>query len=260
MLRVRSALRIATVLPMPWSIAKELLLGLVLREILTYALHRYVLHGPGLRLAKWHKRWQHSMTAPFSFVAHYDHPLAYLVHVFLPMYIPAVLLRMHLLTYQIYLAIVSLEETFSHSGYNILPTAFILGGIARRHERHLMGNGEGNFGCFGLSDFVMRTSIGGDVVDDIADEVSEKGGVKKLKGRANSTKLRNTLASENGNDDDVGSAEEELLMSRRQNTGRNSKNSSERSRAPGDEMLKRKLRNVTKLGKGRVKRRSDDDE
>ncbi|KAK4694406.1 hypothetical protein P7C71_g3174, partial [Lecanoromycetidae sp. Uapishka_2] len=184
-LQLPSLLKVSTVVPLPWGIAKDLLLGLVLREVLTYFLHRFALHSKeySSRLTKMHTSWQHSLPAPFSLVAHYDHPLTYLIHVWLPMYIPAVLLRMHLLTFHLYLALVSLEETFAYSGYNVLPSAFILGGMARRQEKHLMGNGNGNFGCFGLADFALGTSLGADLVDEVIDE-TEKQGAKKSKGMA----------------------------------------------------------------------------
>lgn len=161
-------------------------LGLVLREILTYVLHRFALHSKehSPHLTKMHNSWQHSLPAPFSLVAHYDHPLAYLIHVWLPMYIPAVLLRMHLLTFHMYLSLVSVEETFAYSGYNVLPSAFVLGGMARRQETHLMGNGDGNFGCFGLADFALGTSLGTDLGDDVADEAEDRKVAKKAKGKA----------------------------------------------------------------------------
>ncbi|MCJ1273545.1 hypothetical protein MMC21_001338 [Puttea exsequens] len=192
-LNQRSLLKVTIITPFPWSIAKDLILGLLLREAFTYILHRYLLHADqhSPRLTRLHKRlsvlhttWQHSMPAPFSLVAHYDNPVVYLIHVFLPMYLPAVLLRMHLLTYHIYLALVSLEETFVYSGYNVLPSAFILGGMARRKERHLMGNGDGNYGCFGLADVLMGTSVGTDLVDDVVDEAEEKQVGQKAKKKA----------------------------------------------------------------------------
>lgn len=184
-LHLRSLLKISTTVPLPWSIAKDLMLGLVLREALTYVLHRFALHSEhSPRLVKMHNSWQHSLPSPFSLVAHYDHPLAYLIHVFIPTYIPAIVLRMHLLTYHIYLVLVSVEETFAYSGYNVLPSAFKLGGMARRQEKHLMGNGAGNFGCFGLADFVMGTGLSTDQVDDVIDEAGEKQVAKKAKGKA----------------------------------------------------------------------------
>lgn len=134
--------------------------------------------------------WQHSVSPPYSFVANYDHPLAYIVRVFLPTYIPAVLFRFHLLTYHLYLALVSLEETFAYSGYNALPTAFILGGIARRQERHLMGDGDGNFGCLGLMDFALGTSLGQDLEEDTRGEIEEEMGRNEGMGDGKQKKKR----------------------------------------------------------------------
>ena len=149
---------------------------------MTYAVHRYGLHSEQSPFTKMHANWQHTIPTPFSLVAHYDHPITYLIHVFIPTYLPAVLFRFHILTYLMYLAVVSLEETFAYSGYNMLPSAFILGGIARRQEMHLVG-GNGNYGCFGLLDFVMGTSIGEDLVNDVIDEAEEKQVAKKSRGR-----------------------------------------------------------------------------
>ncbi len=182
--RIRSLLKISTSVPFPWSIAKDLALGLLLREFLTYGIHRYALHTNASPLTELHGSWQHSLRAPFSLVAHYDHPIPYLLHVFLPMYLPAILFRFHLLTYQIYLILISLEETFAYSGYNALPSAFILGGIARRQEKHLMGDGDGNFSCFGLADALMGTSLGTDPADDVGDETEKRKAGKNAKGRA----------------------------------------------------------------------------
>ena len=148
---------------------------------MTYVFHRYGLHSEQSPLTKTHANWQHTVPAPFSLVAHYDHPVAYLIHVFLPTYLPAVLFRFHLLTYLLYLAVISLEETFAYSGYNMLPSAFVLGGIARRQEKHLMGGGNGNYGCFGLVDLAMGTSIGEDLMDDVMDEAEGKQVAKKTK-------------------------------------------------------------------------------
>ena len=45
-------------------------------------------------------------------MADYDHPVCHLVHRWLPLYLPAVALRMHILTYLLLVAFFSLEETF----------------------------------------------------------------------------------------------------------------------------------------------------
>lgn len=254
-LHLRSLLKISTVVPLPWGMAKDLMLGLVLREALTYFLHRFALHSKehSPRLTKMHKSWQHSLPAPFSLVAHYDHPLTYLIHVWLPMYIPAVLLRMHLLTFHMYLVLVSVEETFAYSGYNVLPSAFILGGMARRQEKHLMGSGDGNFGCFGLVDFAMGTSIGTDLVDDVIDESEENQLAKKTKGKAkavgNSARGKKKAAepAEDGNEATPEEEEEEEEKPRRK--------PKKNSRKSSDEEPKRKP-----SGSGRRKYMSEKDE
>ena len=159
--------------------------------------------------------WHHSVSPPYSLVANYDHPFAYLVGVFLPTYIPAVLFRFHLLTYHLYLALVSLEETFAYSGYNVLPSALVLGGIARRQERHLTSGGEGNFGCYGLMDFVLGSSLGQDLVDDVREEVEEEAGKKQGKADGKEKrrkKSREKEAGEQAGEDGeqaVGGAEDE---------------------------------------------------
>ena len=50
--------------------------------------------------------------------------------------------------------------------------------MARRCEAHCSAAGEGpevgNFGNLGVADFVCGTSIGGDVVDDVMEEVDKR--------------------------------------------------------------------------------------
>ena len=83
-----------------------------------------------------------------------------------------------------YLSAVSLEETFAYSGYNVLPSGFILAGMARRQERHFSLD-FGNYSCWGLCDFVMGTSLGSDVLEDVRDEAqADDRGEKKGKAKA----------------------------------------------------------------------------
>ena len=185
---------------------------------MTYVFHRYALHAEQSPLTKTHANWQHAVPAPFSLVAHYDHPIAYLMHVFMPTYLPAVFFRFHLLTYLLYLAIVSLEETFAYSGYNMLPSAFVLGGIARRQEKHIMGGEYGNYGCFGLMDFAVGTSIGEDLIDDVIVEAEEKQVAKKTirKVKGAGQKALKKKAPEKKHDD--GESEQEGELGERQMT------------------------------------------
>ena len=187
-----AALRVTTTLPLPWGIFKDVLKGLVARDVLTWVVHRYLLHG-GARpanaivrdLSAMHESWYHkAVKVPFPLSPTYDHPLIYVLRVVLPMYLPAMLWRFHALTFILYLAIVSLEETFTHCGYARLPTHFILGGIASRNEGHCLTGGKGNFGTWGLCDWLAGTSIGADATDDIMDEISESDMQNKVMSQA----------------------------------------------------------------------------
>lgn len=138
---------------------------------MSYSIHRYALHARESPASALHTSWYHSIRAPFPLTAHYDHPLVYLLANFLPTYAPAMLFRFHLLTYLLYLALVSIEETFAYSGYTFMPTSFFLGGIARRVDVHALSGAEGNFGPWGVLDWLLGTAVD-DGADDEEDEQS----------------------------------------------------------------------------------------
>ncbi|KAG2415430.1 hypothetical protein HFD88_006621 [Aspergillus terreus] len=168
---LRSALKVSMRLPLPWEIVKDMFCGLLGREILAYGIHRYVLHAKRRsRLTDSHAAWYHALRAPFPLTGHYDHPLVYLIANFVPTYLPAMLFRFHMLTYLLYLAIISIEETFAFSGYSVMPTNFFLGGLARRTDIHLLSGAEGNYGPWGILDWVCGTTVG-----DEEDEENEEG-------------------------------------------------------------------------------------
>ncbi|OAL54428.1 hypothetical protein IQ07DRAFT_268413 [Pyrenochaeta sp. DS3sAY3a] len=171
-------------LPYPWTMIKHAIIGLLSRNVLQFYIHTHLLHSStGGVLADLHQSWHHSVRIPFSFVANYDHPVCHLVHRFLPLYIPAILLRMHILTYLVLIAIFSLEETFVYSGYNVLPSTIMLKGMARRCDAHMMSEGEGNYGSLGVLDWCHGTTLGRDVTDDLKAEM-EKHHVEEKAGRA----------------------------------------------------------------------------
>jgi hypothetical protein len=95
----------------------------------------------------------------------------YILHNFLPMYIPVHFFRFHMVTYLIYIVIISIEETFTYSGYSILPIS-MLQGAASRVNGHLSSDGRKYFGRIGLADLVMGTGeflgglVGGRGVED----------------------------------------------------------------------------------------------
>jgi Fatty acid hydroxylase superfamily len=152
-------------------------------QIFGYYIHRFILHpsSPNL-VSKLHNSYFHSVTAPFSFAAHYDHPASYLLFRFLPVYLPSVIFRIHLLTYLLLLSIVTLEETLTLSGYTTIP-GIMLGGITRRQDLHSECRGRGNYAPWGLLDWLHGTSIGPDVIDDAKDE-AKKHRVKERSGKA----------------------------------------------------------------------------
>lgn len=172
-LKIRSALKITTTLPMPWSIAKDVARGLVLREILQYYIHRFILHSKSPNFfSRRHEAYFHVVTAPYSLVAHYDHPASYLLFRFIPTYLPSVIFRTHLLTYLLLLSMITLEETLTLSGYSCVP-GIILGGITRRQDLHSECLGKGNFAPWGLLDWLHGTGIGPGIIEDVKDEAEK---------------------------------------------------------------------------------------
>lgn len=159
-LGMKSALKFTITLPMPWAIFMDLVKGFLIRDILGYVLHRFALHDPRSPITQYHQSWYHALAAPFPMSATYDHPAAYLLRSFLPTFAPALLFRFHLLTYIVFLSLVSLEETFAYSGYSTMPTNFFLGGIARRVDAHGISGGKGNFGPWGVIDWLCGTTVG----------------------------------------------------------------------------------------------------
>ena len=87
------------------------------------------------------------------------------------------------MTYLLLVSAFSLEELFTYSGYNILPSTIMLKGMARRTDAHMMTQGKGNYGPLGVLDWVNGTTLGADVMDDLQDEM-EKHHVQERAGSA----------------------------------------------------------------------------
>jgi hypothetical protein len=88
-----------------------------------------------------------------------------------------ILQRAHLLTYLLFLSLVTLEETTVCSGYSTVPS-IMLGGITRRQDLHWKCSGKGNFAPWGVLDWIHGTSAGGGIEEDVAGEM-EKHDVKE---------------------------------------------------------------------------------
>lgn len=155
-------------LPFPWQVVKQLLVLFTAREVLTYYIHRHLLHGSTTPSAWLHKYYAHSRRAPpYSLLLAADHPLPYILHRFIPLYLPSAALRPHILVYLLFVALSTLEETLAMSGYTVVP-GIMMGGVARRCAEHYSGGGKGNYGAWGLLDWVHGTSgRNGDVLEDV---------------------------------------------------------------------------------------------
>ncbi|KAH6646572.1 sterol desaturase family protein [Truncatella angustata] len=162
----------STTLPLPWQMIKHIGWLYVSREFLTYYIHRHFLHSRGL-LTNLHSRYGHCHRgAPYSLMLYADHPLPLMLHRLLPVYLPSLFIRPHLLTYFLFTIFTTIEETMSMSGYSIVP-GIIMGGIARRTGTHYASGGQGNFGAFGILDWINGTSVGKNVIRDIQDEAEK---------------------------------------------------------------------------------------
>ncbi|KAL2153730.1 hypothetical protein VTH82DRAFT_4885 [Thermothelomyces myriococcoides] len=194
----RPIFRTSTTLPLPWQIAKHLAMLFAGREILTYYIHRHLLHGRRRHTTKTktpralHGSHAHARPAPpYSLLVRADHPLPYLLYRFAPLYLPGLALalasplggggggggggHLHLLTFFLFVALATLEETLALSGYAVVP-GIVAGGMARRAVAHYTtarsnGTATGNFGTWGVLDWMHGTSVGGgDVAADLKDE------------------------------------------------------------------------------------------
>ncbi|KAK2061971.1 sterol desaturase family protein [Colletotrichum caudatum] len=185
--------RASTALPLPFQLLKHVAFLIAAREVLAYYLHTRVLHARGsghrrsaavTRVAKLHASYAHARAAPpFSLMLFADHPLPFLLHRVAPVFLPALALRPHLLTYFLFVGFCTLEETVAMSGYSVVP-GIVMGGITRRTAVHYAGGGGGNYGAWGVLDWAHGTTQGqDDVIDDVRAE-AEKHRVKERGERA----------------------------------------------------------------------------
>ena len=144
----------------------------------------------GGRLASLHSRYSHSSPSypPCSLQRGTDHPLPFLLHRFVPSYLPAAALslsikgNLHLLTYFLFVGLSTLEETLAMSGYTFVP-GIVMGGIAKRTAMHYQSGGKGNYGSWGVMDWLGGTGLGGSgrgLVDDVRESVDERGGGREV--------------------------------------------------------------------------------
>ncbi|KAG6052732.1 hypothetical protein E4U17_005479 [Claviceps sp. LM77 group G4] len=164
--------KMSSTLPLPWTITKHCTFILVTREMLQYYLHRRVLHGKS-GLARKHVAYAHATSgAPYSLQVYTDHPISIFFHRFLPVFLPSILIRTHMLTYFFVIILTTIEETLAMSGYTFIP-GVVMSGITARTSIHYAGRGSSNYGAVGVMDWAHGTSKGRDVLKD-AKEVDKR--------------------------------------------------------------------------------------
>ncbi|KAG6000497.1 hypothetical protein E4U21_005403 [Claviceps maximensis] len=188
--------KMSTTLPLPWTVTKHCTFILVSREVLQYHLHRRVLHGDS-DLARRHVSFAHATAgAPYSLQVFTDHPFAIFFHRFLPVFLPSVLIRTHMLTYFFITIITTIEETLAMSGYTFIP-GLVLSGITARTAIHYAGSGSSNYGAVGVLDWIHGTNKGRDVLEKVKTEAdmhkAQKKSAKEV--RAESIAIRDDMDS-----------------------------------------------------------------
>ncbi|TGZ76613.1 hypothetical protein EX30DRAFT_360359 [Ascodesmis nigricans] len=140
--------RIEEELPAVGEVVWQVAVALVIREVLFYYSHR-VFHWRGVY--RWVHKMHHEYVTPVAWSAQYCTVLEHIVANVLPILIPGIVLRMHILTFSLWAGSQSLQATIDHAGWNTW-----LWWQARSHDRHheLF---KVNFGTNGLLDWLHGT-------------------------------------------------------------------------------------------------------
>lgn len=168
--------------PLPWLVFKQISFLSLGREVAVYYCHRLLHSSPSSYLNQCHtSSYAHTREAPpFSLLLFADHPLSVLVLRLVPLYLPALIVRPHLLVFFLFTALVTVEETLAMSGYTAVP-GILLRGITRRTAAHYSQGPDSNvnFGAWGILDWLHATTQTtrrkeDSFIKDAADEVNRQ--------------------------------------------------------------------------------------
>lgn len=120
----------------------------LLREIIFYAAH-WLMHRPVFM--RWFHYVHHSFGDLTALCVSYNHPVDYIVMNAMPIALPGMILRAHVLTQYLFSAYCMLDAVLAHSGYSF----FRVPGV-EEHEIHHM-KGKGNLGIYGPLDRILGT-------------------------------------------------------------------------------------------------------
>lgn len=139
--------RFDSTLPSVTEVVREVLLCIFIREIMSYYIHRLV-HHPSIYQTV-HKP-HHSFTPPIALAGQYSGFVEHVLLGIIPIAVPPMLLKSHVVTFWVFLAMELFEVSTVHSGYDFFA------GFARRHDLHHEKFGV-CFGPTGLMDWIHNT-------------------------------------------------------------------------------------------------------